>query len=139
MDNISEYLLGLRENLTKDEVIQFVSKSINFNKGGGETLDGAKAILLFTNSNQNSWLVKTNKRIYKILDDKRKPKPIINWSTQKEKVMDDLNQPKINLNPYKKDLGKIKFDFKPDKEYLVDKKLFSNIGFDEVLNNFLED
>ncbi len=139
MGEISEYLLGLRECLNKDQIIQFVRNSINFDKGGGETLNGAKAILLFTNSNQQSWLVKTNKRFYKILDDRRKPKPIFNFSAKKEKILDRSNQPKLNLNPYKKDFSKVIFSFRPDKEYLIDKKLFSNVEFDEVITNFLKD
>ena len=139
MVKISEFLLGLRENLDKDGVIEQVKNSINFNKDGDETLEGAKAILLFTNSNQKSWLVKTNKRFYKILDDKRKPKPVINWSEKSENLFDENEKPKLNLNPYKKDINKIIFGFKPGKEYLVDKKLFSNVEFDDALTKFLEE
>ena len=139
MVSLSDFILGLREWLKKEEVIQFIHHSVNYNKGGGETLNGAKAILLNVNTNQQSWLVKTNKRIYKILDDKRKPKALINWSIKKEKLINRPNQQDYTIHPYKKGIDKIIFNAKPDKEYSLNKKLFINNSFDEVMIEFLRD
>lgn len=134
MSRFQEFYFGERSKADRFQIIEFVRNSKSYNKSGTETTSDAKAILLWEAKYQNSWLVRTNERIYKILDDIRKDRPIINWS-RNINLFQGVDV--INTIEYKPNTGKIIFKHKPDKEYRYSKKLFFNKNIDRVINNFI--
>ena len=138
MDFKNEYF-GLRDFKDKEEIIKYVNKSKNFKKAPDENLNNARALQLYETKNQKSWLVRTNKRIYRILDDRRKNKPVINWSSKISEITDENNQIKMEIKDYKRNTGKIVFEHRPNKEYLYSKKLFINIAIELSFKYFMED
>lgn len=134
MSRFQEFYFGERSKVDRFQIIESVRNSKSYNKSGTETTSDAKAILLWEAKYQNSWLVRTNERIYKILDDIRKDRPIINWS-RNINLFQDVNL--VNAIEYKPNTGKIIFKHKPYKEYRYSKKLFFNKNIDRVINNFI--
>ncbi|MEX0344415.1 MAG: hypothetical protein AB3N20_05800 [Rhizobiaceae bacterium] len=62
------------------DIKQAIAKSKNYALDGTDP-EEASALLFFQTRVQQTWLVRTAKRLYCILDDVRKPAPHINWST----------------------------------------------------------
>lgn len=79
-------ILGRRNFKTKDEIIEFVKNSKNYDPKK-EFLHDSEALLIFQTSNQQTWLVSTKERLYCILDDIRKDEPNINWSIPKGRLV----------------------------------------------------
>lgn len=137
MDKFKEFYFGDRAKFDRSAIIESVKNSKSFNRSGDETTNNAQAILLWEAKYQNSWLVRTNARVYKILDDIRKERPIINWSRSISLFKgDDI----VHTIEYKINTGKIIFKHKPHKEYRYSKKLFFNYkkNVDNLINSFLK-
>ena len=118
--------LGRRDFSIKEYIIDFVRNSKHFNSNS-ENLDRAKALLIFSTSKQQTWIVSTNERLYCILEDNRKDDPHINWSIPKK---DLINNNEISIiittdEDYKEEIGLISFG-KEHKNWLYSKKLFKN-------------
>ena len=137
MSKFQKFYFGERSKADNYQIIESVKKSKAYNKSGNESTSDAKALLLWDAKYQNSWLVRTNERIYKMLDDIRKDRPIINWSRKIERFKDDDIVFAID---YKLNTGKIKFKHKPHKEYRYSKKLFSNYNKDikSIITSFIK-
>lgn len=75
----------VRRFLEANEIAQSITMSKNFSLDGTDPNE-AFALLFFQTRKQQTWLVRTGKRLYCILDDIRKPAPHINWSM----AMDDV-------------------------------------------------
>ena len=82
--------------LSASEIKQEIRKSQNFERDGTDPVN-ASALLIFSTSKQQTWLVATPKRLYCILDDVRKPEPHINWSLDKKLLLDPNGKLKIRL------------------------------------------
>jgi len=134
MSQFREFYFGERSKADKSQIIESVKNSNSYNKSGIEEISNAEAILLRESKYQNSWLVRTNKRIYKVLDDIRKEGTTINWSRSIEKFNKSQN---VNVMDYKPNTGKIVFKHKLDKEYRYSKKLFSNMNIENAIDNFV--
>jgi hypothetical protein len=83
---LSQFLPGRSDFESNTGIIRFIVNSKNFDPKT-EDPDKAEALLLFSTSNQHTWLVATQERLYCILDDLRKDKPHINWSIPKRKLV----------------------------------------------------
>jgi len=126
-----DFYFGKRELLNIPDIIKAVQKSINYNKDNDEKLDNANAILLYEKPDRRSWIVKTNKRVYKILDDKTKGRPIINWSEEAQKFNKMVNNVVVKYR--KEALGLLEFPNKPNKKYYFDPNLHQG----KDIKNFL--
>lgn len=135
MQKFREFYFGTRSKFDRYQIIECAKNSKSFNKSGNETVKDAIAILLWESKNQNSWLVRTNERIYKIIDDIRKERPIINWS-RSITLFKETNF--IETSDYKLHTGKIKFLHKPEKEYRYSKKLFFNKNVIDGITDFIK-
>lgn len=81
----------LREDFeTYEGIARSISNSKNFNPETEDPGD-ADALLIFSTPKQQAWLVATPERLYGVVDDLRKEKPRINWSTPKRKLVDGEN------------------------------------------------
>ena len=135
MSRFHEFYFGERSKADRFQITESVRNSKFYNKSGTETTSDAKAILLWEAKYQNSWLVRTNERIYKVQDDIRKDRPIINWSRNIELFKSTYI---INALEYKPNTGKIIFEQKPNKEYRYSKKLFFNKNIESVISSFIK-
>jgi hypothetical protein len=78
---------ALREDFESYEgIVRSISSSKNFNPET-ENPGDADALLIFSTVKQQAWLVATSERLYGVVDDLRKEKPRINWSTPKRKLV----------------------------------------------------
>jgi uncharacterized secreted protein with C-terminal beta-propeller domain len=136
MISFKDFIAGKRDFKDKDQIAKQVTKSKNFKDD--EDIAHAKVVELFENSNQKTYLIKTNKRLYKILDDRRKEEPMVNWSVKVEKLINEKNKNPFKIIDYKKDVGKLALNIDVDKGALYTKKLFSNIDINEALTDLLE-
>jgi len=135
MISFKDFIAGKRDFKDKNEIAKQVTKSKNFKDG--EDIAHVKVVELFENSNQKTYLIKTNKRLYKILDDRRKEEPMVNWSVKVEKLTNENKNP-FKVIDYKKDIGKLALNIDADKGALYTKKLFSNIDINEALTDLLK-
>lgn len=135
MQKFREFYFGTRSKFDRYQIIECAKNSKSFNKSGNETVKDAIAILLWESKNQNSWIVRTNERIYKIIDDIRKERPITNWS-RSISLFKETNL--IEISDYKLHTGKIKFLHKPEKEYRYSKKLFFNKNVIDGITDFIK-
>lgn len=74
---------------------EFVKNSINYDPT--ENLDQAEILEFFETSQQRTALIKTDKRIYCVLDDIKEDEPNINWSMAKKNVVDENNDLKLEI------------------------------------------
>jgi len=126
--SFENFFFGKRDFKSKQNIIEWVKKSPQFNIEN-ENLDKTKAILLYKTTNRSSWIVKTNRRVYKIIDDRFKKSPIINWSIS----IEEFNKLKIQTIPIKNGLGQIIFPNKIGKKYYFDENLFQDTKLELLL------
>ena len=86
-----------------------------------ENIKSAITIMAFETSNQRNWLLFTSKRVYCLLDDRRKEKPKVRWSVPISKS----SNTNIEVRDYTKDSGVIVVD--ADNTLLYSKRLFSDM------------
>lgn len=83
-----DFFMSKKGFLSKEKIQEYISNSANFD-ARIEDSSTAEAILLFSTSKQKTWLIITNRRMYCILDDIRKNKPLIAWSKPKSDLTKD--------------------------------------------------
>ncbi len=86
MANVYEWIMGRREFLSEEEVLGWVQRAGQFD-AKEESTEDARLMLLFETRQQHTWLVRTERRIYNILDDIRKPEPHLNWVMELEDIL----------------------------------------------------
>lgn len=137
--SFAEFYYGLRPANSRDDIILSVQRSPNFRKhDSSETINGADAMLLFEIDSRASWLVRTNARIYKIIDDRREELPTINWSVSLEQAK--RGEVEV-INSKRSDVGrlwKVSFSFRQGRQYLVDPKLFQGISVEAAIESFIK-
>lgn len=136
--SFAEFYYGLRVAYQLDDILALIEKSPNFAKyDPTETTKGAQALMLFDIGARTSWLVRTNKRIYKVLDDRRDDRPTINWSISAESARNSEVHVLSSKQTSSGKLLRIAFSFRPGREYLVDPKLFQGIGVEAAIESFI--
>ncbi|VVB85172.1 Pentapeptide repeats (8 copies) [uncultured archaeon] len=116
--------LGRRDYLSKDEIIEFVKNSKNYDSSR-EKLAETAVLLIFQTTKQQTWLVSTNEKLYCILDDNRENKPYIDWSIPKRVLIEGKSLSKeIKIREHSDDIGIV--DIGPKKDWFYSKKLFKN-------------
>lgn len=87
-DALKKAAANARGFLSATEIKDQIRLSKNYNRDSSDP-SRAGALLIFSTSNQQTWLVATANRLYCILDDVRKPEPHINWSMGKGRLVGD--------------------------------------------------
>ena len=75
---IATWLLGSRSFATLDKIKEAVQTTRGF-EPDKEDIAAAKALLIFSTSKQQTWLVATRKRLYVVLDDLQSEQPVVWW------------------------------------------------------------
>mgnify|MGYP005813015515 CR=1 FL=1 len=131
---------GPRPFLTLAQIRTVITQSVNYPTHDGTDPASARALLLFQTTTQQTWLVMTERRLYCILDDRRKPAPHINWSmAMSEVVSDGKLQLEISFDeqaPVSSKSGLVHFGPK-HRNWLYSKKLFASEPIALQLDRFL--
>lgn len=130
--NYSKRLIGYREFWGTSNIQALIKTSKHFDSKS-ENVHSAESLIIFSTSKQQTWLVTTEKRLYCILDDIRKPKPRVQWSSPKEKLLEP-NQ--ITTRPKSNKSGLINLG-DDHKNWLYSKKLFKNAPIESSVKKLL--
>lgn len=133
----------VRRFLEANEITQSITTSKNYSLDGTDPKE-ASALLFFQTRKQQTWLVRTGKRLYCILDDIRKPAPHINWSMSMGDVVNKAkNALKIEIGVRERsnisrsagllDIGN------SHRDWLYSKKLFASESPKARVERFLVD
>jgi hypothetical protein len=130
-----DFYLGRRPWLSEGEITAAVRASVNFSRTKEETLTGAKALLLRESENIRAWLVRTNRRLYRLTENRLEEQPKINWSVPlanaKGKGVEVVSSSESGAPTA------IAFPFRPGKETRVDPKLFQPLGVERGIAEFI--
>ncbi len=120
---ISELLLGQREFASETQI----NKQIRFSKRYDNDLEvgSASALLIFETSNQHTWVVITAKRAYVVLDDIRRPKPQVQWTTMRFPI-------RVKTGSKTERTGLVYLNDR-EKPWLYSKRLFTVIAIAEQI------
>lgn len=121
-----------------DEIKRAITSSKNFGLDGSDP-STATLLLFFDTRIQRTWLAKTARRLYCILDDVRKPAPHVNWSMAVGEIIRDGE---LVLDISAHDLSATgesgRVDFGPrHKDWLYSTKLFTARPVEDEVRAFL--
>lgn len=123
---VLNFLLGKRELLTQEEIVQFIRTAER------ERADRAGILLIFQTLQQQTWLVATSERLYCVLDDIRRPKPEVRWRMAKSDLVADHDViVDIATRAYSANSGRV--DIGNHTGWLYSKALFSTVPIDEAI------
>ncbi|SRR6266446_271580 len=130
------FLLGKRELLKREEIVNFVRNASAFDPTNEHT-ENAGALLLFQTLQQQTWLVATSERLYCVLDDIRRPKPEIRWTMSKsELVTGDNVDVDIATREGAGNSGRINIG--KHNDWLYSKALFSTVPVDAAIKALIQ-
>jgi hypothetical protein len=116
------------------EIRKCIEHSKNYE---GENPADSKTLLFFKTSKQRTYLVATDSRLYCILDDARKESPHINWSMPKNSLIEN-GKLIIAIQTRNKTQNTGLVDISNShKNWLFTKELFSSVGIEERIGDFL--
>ena len=134
--DLTSTVLGRRNFVSKRDIINVVRHSSNYNSGK-ENLKDADALLIFKTSNQQTWIVSTNERLYCILDDVRKDTPHINWSDPKEQhVSQNMVITKIRVRDKSEKTGLVDIGAN-HRNWYFSKDLFRDEGIEKRIQGLI--
>jgi len=129
----SDFYYGLRPALSESEIKNYCKKSRYFDQEK-ESVRDAKTLLLFSSDEKKSWLVRTNIRVYKLMDNRRESHPLINWAI----MLSEAARTDVKVKPRGRGgFAVLNFSFKEGKDYIVDPALFQNSGTERTISEFL--
>lgn len=134
--SFQDFYFGRRPWLSEDEIKEAVRTSVNFNRSGGESLSAAKALLLREVGDSRSWLVRTNRRLYRLTENRVQERTKINWSTPLAKAQGQEVQ--VVRSDESSVPVAVAFAFRPGKATRVDAKLFQPLGVERGLQEFID-
>lgn len=130
----SDFYYGLRPLLDESKIKDYCKKSRHFDSKH-ENIINSKTLILFSGEERKSWLVRTNLSIYKLLDNRREPNPLINWAI----ALSEISDFEVFVEPRSKGrLHSLKFSFRDGKDYLVDPSLFQNLSIEKTISAFIK-
>lgn len=130
-------LLGYRNFWGEDEIKKLITKSKNFDSAN-ESPSSALSLLIFQTSKQQTWIVSSSKRLYCILDDIRKPRPKIQWSSKKQSLSPDGNYESVIVtHPKSEKSGLVDIGTKR-RNWLFTKRFFTSSSIEEQIANLLK-
>ena len=131
--NFKDFYFGMKgfKNIRdQSELVELLRCSRKFSESD-EIVNPRRVIILFESSEKRSTLIFTDKRVYKIFEDKLQNEPTLNWSHPIEAFSKLLDSSKIVVSPKNNDFDIVIFPNVPEKRYLIDKDRFILIGFAE--------
>ena len=128
----------LRAFASVEQIRDAIRLSKNY-RVDGSAPETARPLLFFQTSLQQTWLVRTDERLYCILDDVRRPQPHINWSIPMSEVVDQTGKLLIRIeardgpgsNSGLVDIGS------NHRDWLYSRKLFAATGVEKAFEDFL--
>jgi hypothetical protein len=108
-----------RPFLSEDDIKRAITRSKNYEAEG---YANANALLIFSTSTQQTWLVASKSRLYCLLDDRRNPDSKVRWSMK----LFEAAASNIRARNYKDRTGYI--DIGRHTDWLYTKSLFRNQG-----------
>ena len=130
---------GARRFRTVDEIKESITQSKNY-RLDMTSPSSALPLLIYQTRLQQTWLIKTLKRLYCLLDDLRKPDAHVNWSLDMSEVV-EAGEVKLEIKvrlPEKPTETAGQIDFGPKhKGWLFSTKLFTVRSVEEELRAFL--
>ena len=134
--SIAKSILGYRNFWGEQEIKELIKKSKNFDSGK-ESPSKAMSLLIFQTSKQQTWLVSTSVRLYCILDDIRKPRPKIQWSSTKQILSPDENYKSVIVtHPKSDETGQVDIG-QQRKNWLYTNRFFFNESIENQIANLL--
>lgn len=131
--SIKSFFTGVRGFLSPDELELWLRK-----KWGLADDVKARRLLFFETSKQHTWLIAAQERIACVLDDVRKPEPVIRWEMSHSEVIEG-EKIKLPLNPRERTQWTGLIDFGPDhKNWLFSKKLFTDQPIENEIASFIK-
>src|SRR5438034_5041571 len=125
------FLLGKRELLTQEEIVQFTTTAPEFDIKRERT-EHAGILLIFQTLQQQTWLVATSERLYCVLDDIRRPKPEVRWTMDKSDLVADHDViVHIAIHDRSERSGRV--DIGDHTDWLYSTALFSTVPIDEAI------
>lgn len=122
---------------SKEHILKTITLS-EYYDSNLENFISADALLLFSTSRQKTWLVSTKYRLYCILDDIRRPEPVLAWVKDREQLFENKNfKPKLQPKDQSNSVGTINIGPK-EQEWYFSKPLFSNNDVVATLTKFVE-
>src|ERR1017187_5419664 len=132
----ADFYYGLRPFYPLEKIIDYCRNSKAYvPEMIAENLRSAKALLLFENGTRRSWLVRSDVHLYKLIDDKKEEKPTINWSVDLQ-VAQESDVTVVSSGNVAQ--WKIAFGFRSGKKYIVDPRLFLNLGVERIISEFIQ-
>lgn len=130
-----------RQFLSPGEIKEAIRLSKNYRMDGTRPAD-ATALMFFQTQVQQTWLIRTEKRLYCILDDLRKPTAHVNWSTSiNDLVATDGKKLRIDITVRERDNGSKQtglLDIGPNhKNWLYSKKLFTSEPPERIVSRLI--
>jgi len=139
MENVRKFLLGRDGLKSEAEILEIIRQSEDFDPQV-EDIDNAEALLIFQTSEQQTWLVATNRRLYCVLDDLPKSFTRVQWSTPAEKLVENgaVTVP-ISTDEWERGrahkIGLVNIGEK--RHWLYSKKLFTIDTIEEKIENLI--
>jgi hypothetical protein len=117
-----------RDFLGRDEVKNLITTSVNYqNEDPGQ----ARPLLIFKTFNQQTWLIATDRRIYCVLDDRRKAAARMQWSM----AISGARAAQIRRKDYRGRTGLL--DIGEKKNWLYSEDLFREIDVVEAVKKLI--
>jgi hypothetical protein len=109
--------LGLRPFTDSESIASLITTDKDYN-ASKEPLNETRALLIFSTSTQQTWLIFSPLRIYCILDDRERENPVLRWSMD----LPDVLEAPIKVKEYSAVSGAL--DIGERKDWLYSKRLF---------------
>ena len=126
---VPDFLTGRRRFLPEPEIIALIKTSTRYDND--LQVSKPAALVIFQTSNQQTWLVMTAKRLYVLLDDIRRPRAKVQWSTRRI-------PPKVRTSERSDATGIVHFNER-EKGWLFTKRLFANIPIENQIEQISGD
>lgn len=112
-----------RGMLGLDQIKWSITNSRNYPSDGTPPM-AAEALLIFSTSKQQTWLIATPNRLYCVLDDVRKAGLHINWSMARSRILKANGDIKIDVTARDETKRTGRVDIGPKQNWLFTKALF---------------
>lgn len=141
MSQQSRSVSGDRALFDREAIREAITLSKNYAAHDGTDPSKASALLLFQTSRQRTWLIRTEKRLYCVLDDTSKPAPHVNWSLSNSDYLDSTGKLTIEVREqnWTSDSGRTgKVDIGPKhKNWLFSRNLFQSMPVEKQITALL--
>jgi len=136
LDHLSAARRGF---LSLGDIKRTITSSKNYRLDGTPP-EAARALLIFSTSRQQTWLVATSQRLYCILDDLATGEATVNWSMGRDALVASDGTLKIKLQerPYKDRTWYVDFG-DAHTDWLFSRSLFAGRSIEDAVRDLLRE